>query len=77
MYSGKNDSGKQFDVVNEDHEVIGSFDTVSEAVACGKSAHWSEGQCNIRRDITITSRLHASYMAAPTSRDFELDRICA
>lgn len=68
MFNGKNSSGKQFDVVNEENEVIGSFDTVGEAVACAKSAHWLNGVCNIRRDREITKSMHASTMQAKKLR---------
>ena len=68
MFNGPNNSGKQFDVINEENEVIGSFDDVAEAVACGNAAHWSHGKCNIRRDRTITAASHASSMAAQKAR---------
>lgn len=68
MFNGQNSSGKQFDVINEDNEVIGSFDDVAQAVSCGNYAHWSHGKCNIRRDRTIAAALHTSSMAAQKLR---------
>lgn len=68
MFNGQNNSGKQFDVINEENEVIGSFDDVADAVACGNAAHWSNGKCNIRRDRSITAARHASTMAAQKQR---------
>ena len=64
MFSGKNESGKMFEVINEEREVIGAFDELAGAVACGKAAHWVEGNIDIRRD----AEKHASHYAESKAR---------
>lgn len=53
MINGTNTSGKKFDVVDEDGEVLGSFDDMADALACGKAAPWFAGQVTIRRDSAV------------------------
>jgi hypothetical protein len=50
MFAGINDSGKEFDVIDEEREVIGSFDDREEASSFASSAPWYFGACNIRHD---------------------------
>lgn len=64
MRNGNNASGMLFDVVDEDGDVIGSFDDIGEAVSCGRSAPWYHGACDIRRDAVIVAEMHASSMRA-------------
>ncbi len=59
MFSGKNESGKMFEVINEEREVLGAFDELSDAVACGKAAHWTDGVIDIRRDSELYARYYA------------------
>lgn len=74
MFTGKNESGKMFDVINEEKEVIGSFDEIRDAIACVKSAPWYEGDCDIRRSADLREAAHASCMRAQKTRtaDFYL-----
>lgn len=58
LVNGNNASGKKFDVVDEDGEVLGSFDDMGDAFACGKAAPWFAGAVNIRRDVGIHQRSH-------------------
>lgn len=58
LISGKNASGKKFDVVDEDGDVFGSFNDMGDAVSCGQAAPWFAGEINIRRDIEIHQRSH-------------------
>lgn len=62
MFNGTNNSGKLYDVVNEDGEVLGSFDEIADAVECGRAAPWHAGEVKIRRDVTINARSHARTM---------------
>lgn len=63
LINGTNQSGKLFDVVDEDGVVLGSFDFISEAVECGRAAPWYAGKVNIRRDSKINMQNHARTMA--------------
>lgn len=58
LISGINPSGKLFDVVDEDGDVLGSFDTSSEACDCARAAPWWAGQVNIRRDRALDALQH-------------------
>ena len=53
MFHGNNTSGKEFDVIDEDGDVLGSFDLVGDAQACAKSAPWYAGAVRIRRDFRL------------------------
>ena len=66
MFNGTNPSGKLFDVINEDNEVIGSFDDRSDMIACALSAHWSQGECTVRRDQAISDAQHLASRALPS-----------
>lgn len=50
MFNGQNVGGKEFEVIDEDGDVLGSFAECWEAVECGKRAPWYVGKVNIRRD---------------------------
>lgn len=63
LINGNNESGKLFDVVDEDGQVLGSFDHIDDAATCGRAAPWYSGRVNIRRDIKINSANHARAMA--------------
>lgn len=54
MFNGQNASGKEFDVIDEDGDILGSFEFHADAVACGRAAPWYAGECNIRRDLSRT-----------------------
>lgn len=62
LINGNNASNKLFDVVDGDGDVLASFDTIREAVECGRAAPWYAGTVDIRRDITINARQHAVTM---------------
>lgn len=68
IITGTNPSGKMFDVVDEDGDVLGSFDHIDDAVACGRAAPWWAGLVNIRRDAAMRARQHAANMAAQRER---------
>jgi hypothetical protein len=57
LINGNNASGKLFDVVDEDGDVLGSFDHISDATECGRAAPWHAGNVNIRRDLSIANRI--------------------
>lgn len=59
LINGYNASGKLFDVVGEDGDVLGSFDTSSEAIDCARAAPWWAGLVNIRRDRALNALQHA------------------
>ena len=75
MRNGNNASGMLFDVIDEDGDVIGSFDDINQAVSCGRSAPWYCGVCDIRRDVGIVASMHASSMQA--RRDWAKAFYCA
>lgn len=59
LINGDNQSGKMFDVVDEDGDVLGSFDEIGRAIACGRTAPWWAGSVNIRRDHSLNAAHHA------------------
>ena len=63
LITGTNPSGKMFDVVDEDGDVLGSFDEIGDAVSCGRAAPWWAGQVNIRRDGRLYAEQHARHKA--------------
>jgi hypothetical protein len=50
MFNGHNESGKEFDVIDEDGDVLGSFLDVDDAVKCARAAPWYAGNIRVRRD---------------------------
>lgn len=54
MFSGKN-SEKEFEILNEEMEVIAEFDRHSDCVHFLKSVQWFHGKCNVRRDRRFAS----------------------
>ena len=73
MINGTNASGKLFDVVDEDGKVLGSFDHISDAVACGQAAPWYAGKVNICRDRTITAATHSRTMSLAAANRAAMD----
>ena len=67
LINGHNKSGKMYDVVDEDGDVLGSFDEIVDAVDCGRAAPWWAGCVNIRRDSSLNAMQHV--------RDQELKRL--
>jgi hypothetical protein len=67
LINGNNKSGKMFDVVDEDGDVLGSFDEIGDAIECGHAAPWWTGSVNIRRDRAFHALLH--------TRNQELQRL--
>jgi hypothetical protein len=61
LISGINKSGKMFDVVDEDGDVLGSFDEIGDAIDCGRAAPWWAGSVNIRRDRSLNATQHARH----------------
>lgn len=59
LINGDNQSGKMFDVVDEDGDVLGSFDEIGCAIACGRTAPWWAGSVSIRRDRSLNAARHA------------------
>ena len=53
MFNGHNESNKEFDVIDEEHELLGSFDDRDDALRCGRAAPWFAGNVRIRRDLRI------------------------
>lgn len=62
MFTGNNTSGKEFDTIDEDGDVLGSFDNIGDALACAKAAPWWAGKAQIRRDRATVARRHAETM---------------
>ena len=50
MFNGTNDSGKEFDVLDEEGVLLGTFEAHGDATACARSAPWYAGRVGIRRD---------------------------
>ena len=50
MFHGENNSGKEFDVIDEDGELLGSFNHHGDAVKCLRAAPWFAGECRVRVD---------------------------
>ena len=50
MFNGTNDSGKEFDVLDEEGVLLGSFEAHGDAIACARHAPWYAGKVGIRRD---------------------------
>ncbi len=61
LINGDNKRGKMFDVVDEDGDVLGSFDEIGDAIDCGKAAPWWAGCVNIRRDRSLNAMRHARH----------------
>lgn len=76
MFTGNNPSQKEFDVIDEDGDVLGSFNEVSDALACAKSAPWWHGTIRIRRDRDIVARRHAVAMRDKAEREAAFRRFC-
>ena len=68
MFSGTNPSGLEFEVIDGDGDVLGSFHAHAEALACGRAVPWYAGDCRIRRDPAVVARLHAETMAHQANR---------
>lgn len=73
LINGNNKSGKLFDVVGDDGDVLGSFDAVSDAIECGHSAPWYMGKVNIRRDVDINRSNHVRTMKLNAAARAEMD----
>lgn len=53
MRYGKNEKGREFEVVDEDGKAITGFDSHDEAVRFAKALPWYYGEVWIRRDDGI------------------------
>lgn len=69
LINGDNQSGKMFDVVDEDGDVLGSFDDIGCAIDYGRTAPWWAGSVNIRRDRSLNAARHVSTCPASRSAD--------
>lgn len=61
LINGNNANGKLFDVLDEAGDVLGSFDAIGDAIACGHAAPWWAGSINIRRDRALNEIQHARH----------------
>ena len=50
MFNGNNDSGKEFDALDEEGILLGSFEAHGDATACARQAPWYPGKVGSRRD---------------------------
>ncbi len=71
-----NASGKAFDVIDEDHDVLGSFDDIADAAACAKSAPWWSGEVRIRRCCGIVARHHAQELRYRAEAEAAFQAFC-
>jgi hypothetical protein len=51
VFNGPNESEKEFEVIDEEGDVLGSFDDRDDALRCGRAAPWFAGNVRIRRDL--------------------------
>ncbi|CAG9236891.1 hypothetical protein PSP6_700001 [Paraburkholderia tropica] len=56
MFNGHNKSNWEYDVIDEDGDVLGSFDYAQDATRCATSAPWYAGEVRIRRDHKARAR---------------------
>lgn len=73
LINGNNQSGKLFDVVDEDGDVLGSFDEIDCAIDCGRTAPWWAGSVNIRRDRSLNSIRHSRHQELKRLARVEFD----
>jgi hypothetical protein len=73
LINGDNRSGKMFDVVDEDGDLLGSFDEIGDAIDCGQAAPWWAGCVKIRRDHSLDAIRHARHKELKRLARLEFD----
>jgi hypothetical protein len=76
MFTGTNPSGLEFDVIDEDGDVLGSFANFSDACACAKAAPWWHGQTRLRRDRATLERRHAAELKYRADAEAAFQAFC-
>lgn len=68
MFFGDNVSCSEFEVIDEDFDVLGAFTSCEKAIACANSAPWWHGEVRIRRDRGIVNARHQRAIANQRER---------